>query len=210
MFSDAYDTGVSFADFGGATNAVTIDATTLYNGKKSIKAIITGSGGYSGGAFVSATPRNLSSFNALTFWAKSSVAKSSLKVGIGNNANTTVLNAESIGIPLTTTFTKFIIPLPNPAKATSMDGLFHFADGPNNYTVWFADVQYENLPSSQVAAPTAAGVAWPTLNVAVGAPQQMGAGPNTVNFTTPSVVSEMSSPRAVKSKMRSLVAHVPR
>lgn len=185
VFSDAYDTGVSFADFGGATNAVTIDATTLYNGKKSIKAVITGSGGYSGGAFVSATPRNLSTYNALTFWAKSSVANATLKVGIGNNANTTVLNAESIGIPLTTTFTKYIIPMPNPAKATAMDGLFHFADGPLNYTVWFADVQYENLPASQVAAPTAAGVAWPTLNVAVGAPQQMGAGPNTVNFTTP-------------------------
>jgi uncharacterized protein YjdB len=187
VFADAYDTGVSFADFGGATNAVTIDAATLYNGKKTIKAVVTGSGGYSGGAFVSATPRNLSTYNALTFWAKGSVANATLKVGIGNNAANTVLNAESIGIPLTTTFTKYIIPLPNPAKATAMNGLFHFADGPNNYTVWFADVQYENLPASQVAAPSAAAVAWPTLNVAIGAPQQMGSGPNTVNFTTPAL-----------------------
>ena len=185
VFSDAYEAGVSFADFGGATNAVTIDATTLYNGKKTIRAVITGSGNYSGGAFVAATPRNLSTFNALTFWARGSVANSTLKVGIGNNAATTVLNAESIGIPLTTTFTKYVIPIPNPSKAVAMNGLFHFADGPLNYTVWFADVQYESLPLAQVAPATAAAVAWPTLNIAIGAPQQMGAGPNTVNFTTP-------------------------
>ncbi|WP_411279648.1 Ig-like domain-containing protein [Gemmatimonas sp.] len=185
VFSDAYDAGISFADFGGATNAVTIDATTLYNGKKTIKAVVTGGGGYSGGAFVATTTRNLSTFNALTFWARSSAANATLKVGIGNNAATTALNAELIGLPLTTTFTKYIIPMPNPSKATAMNGLFHFADGPNNYTVWFADVQYESLPASHVAAPTAATVAWPALNVAVGAPQQLNPGPNTVSFTTP-------------------------
>ncbi len=187
VFFDEYNAGVSFADFTGAANAVTVDATTLNNGRKTLKAIITSSGAYSGGAFVAATPRNLSSYNALTFWAKANVAKSSLKVGIGNNAANTFFNAESIGIPLTTTFTKFIIPIPNPAKFVGADGLFHFADGPNNYTVWFSDIQYENLPLSQVAAPTAATAAWPTLTVAIGSPQQIVPAPNTVRFVTPTL-----------------------
>ena len=187
VFYDDFTSGVSFADFGGAANAVTIDATTTNNGRKTLKAIITASGAYSGGALVAAVPRNLSSFNALTFWAKASVAKSSLKVGIGNNAANTFFNAESVGIPLTTTFTKFIIPLPNPAKFVNADGLFHFADGPNNYTVWFSDIQYENLPASQVAAPTATTAAWPSLTVAIGSPQQISPAPNTVRFTTPAL-----------------------
>ncbi len=187
VFYDDFTSGVSFADFGGAANAVTIDATTTNNGRKTLKAIITASGAYSGGALVAAVPRNLSSFNALTFWAKASVAKSSLKVGIGNNAANTFFNAESVGIPLTTTFTKFIIPLPNPAKFVNADGLFHFADGPNNYTVWFSDIQYENLPTSQVAAPTATTAAWPSLTVAIGSPQQISPAPNTVRFTTPAL-----------------------
>ncbi len=187
VFFDGYDPGVSFADFGGATNAVSVDAATTNNGRASFKAIITGSGGYSGGAFVASAPRDLSTFNALTFWAKASTAISSLKVGIGNNTLNTRFNAEAIGIPLTTTFQKFIIPLPDPSKLTSYDGLFHFADGPNNYTVWFNDVQYESLPAGQVGAPTGATTGWSAQTVALGSPFQISPAPNTVSYTTPAL-----------------------
>ncbi len=187
VFFDGFDPGVSFADFGGATNNVSVDATTPNNGRASLKAVITGGGGYSGGALVASAPRDLSAYNALTFWAKGSVATSTLKVGIGNSAANNLFNAEAIGIPLTTTFQKFIIPLPDPSKFVNYDGLFHFADGPNNYTVWFNDVQYELLPGAQVAPPTAAGVNWPTLTVAVGTPQQINPAPNTVNWTVPAL-----------------------
>ncbi len=187
VFYDGYDAGVTFVDFGGATNAVSVDATTMNNGRTSLKAIITGSGGFSGGAFVASVPRDLRAFNALTFWAKGSAATSTLKVGIGNNGTSNLFNAEAIGIPLTTTFTKYIIPLPDPSKFTGYDGLFHFADGPNNYTVWFNDIQYENLPSNLVGPPAAALAAWPSLTVAVGTPAQMNPAPNTVNWTVPAL-----------------------
>jgi hypothetical protein len=65
------------------------------------------------------------------------------------------------------------------------DGLFHFADGPLGYTVWFADIQYENLPAAQVAAPTSGTAAWPSATVAIGTPFQMNPAPNTVVYTTP-------------------------
>lgn len=185
VFSDDYD-GVSFVGFGGAVNNVTVDATTLYNGRKSIRAIMP-TVDYGGGAFVSSGPRNLSAYNALTFYARSSVANASLNVGVGNNGITNVLNAESLDIALTTNWVKYIIPLPNPAKMVGYDGLFHFADGPLGYTVWFADIQYETLPVAQVAAPTAAVAAWPTATVAIGTPFQMNPAPNTVSFTTPAL-----------------------
>jgi hypothetical protein len=187
VFYDGYDAGVGFADFGGATNNVSVDGTTLNNGRMSLKAVITGSGGYSGGALVASAPRDLHSFNALTFWAKASGNVSTLKVGIGNNAANSRFNAEAIGIPLTTTFTKFIIPLPDPSKFVGYDGLFHFADGPNNYTVWFNDIQYESLPAGQVGPPIGATTGWPSLTVAVGSPQQIDPAPNTVSYTTPAL-----------------------
>lgn len=183
VFSNAYD-GVSFVGFGGAANNVSIDATNQYNGRNSIRAII-GSVDYSGGAFVSSGLRNLSTYNALTFYAKASSARSTLNVGIGNSSASNVLNAESLDIALTTNWVKYIIPMPNPAKMINFDGLFHFADGPNNYTVWFADIQYENLPVGQVAAPTGGTASWPTATVAIGTPFQMNPAPNTVAFTTP-------------------------
>jgi uncharacterized protein YjdB len=183
VFSDNYD-GVSFVGFGGAVNNVTVDATTLYNGRKSIRAVMP-TVDYGGGAFVSSAPRNLSTYNALTFYARGSVANASLNVGIGNNGLTNVLNAESLDIALTTNWVKYIIPLPNPAKMVNYDGLFHFADGPLGYTVWFADIQYENLPVAQVAAPTGGTASWPTATVAIGTPYQMNPAPNTVIFTTP-------------------------
>jgi len=187
VFSDDYDGGVTFVGFGGADNAVSIDATTIHNGRKSLKAVITATGAFSGGAFVSAVPRNLSAYNALTFWAKANVARSTLNVGIGNNGTSSLLNAESLDIPLTTTFQKFIIPLPNPAKMVGYDGMFHFADGPTNYTVWFNDIQFETLPSSQVGLPTAVTANWPATTVGVGSGSQLIPAPNTVSFTTPAL-----------------------
>ncbi len=188
VFVDGFDAGVSFVDFGGATNspATGVDATTLFNGRKSLKAVIPASN-YGGGALVASATRNLSAFNALTFYAKASVANATLKVGIGNNAADVSFNAEAIGIPLTTTFTKYVIPLPNPAKFTTADGLFHYADGPNNYTVWFADVQYELLPAGQVGLPTGSVVNWPTVNVGVGSTFPIDPAPNTVNFAVPAL-----------------------
>ncbi len=186
VFYDGYAPDVSFADFGGATNAVSVDATTLYNGRSTLKAVITGAGGYSGGALVTAAPRNLSSYNALTFYAKASVNTGTLNVGIGNNAAATnKFNAEALDIALTTSFTKFVIPLPDSSKYVGVDGLFHFADGPLNYTVWFADIQYENLSPAEVGPPTGTTAGWGALTVAVGSPQQINPAPNTVSFTLP-------------------------
>jgi len=189
VFFDGYDPGVTFVGFGGASNSVTIDPTQTNNGRKSLKVIVTSvPGGYSGGAFVAAVPRNLSGFNALTFWAKASVTNVLNVTGIGNDAGPTEgYSAESLTIPLTTTWTKFIIPIPVPAKLTANDGLFHFADGPKGYTFWLNDIQYESLSSAQVAPPIAASVLWPAspLSVAVGTPYQLAYQPNTVTFATP-------------------------
>ena len=187
VFVGAYSPGVSFVGFGGATNDVTVDPTQQRAGRDSLKFVVTGAAGYSGGAFVAATPRDLTSFNALTFWAKASTTNTLNVTGIGNDAaGGEGYSAENLTVPLTGTWTKYVIPMPRPAKATAVAGLFHLADGNKNYTIWLNDIQYENLGAGEVGAPTGATVNLPaTQSIAVGGTFQIAYQPNTVSFALP-------------------------
>jgi hypothetical protein len=168
VFTDAYATGVTFAAFGGSVNDVTIDNTTNQSGTSSIK-IAVPAAGYTGGAFVDAAPRNLSTFNAVSFWVKASAAKTLNVVGLGNNATSTVYQTELERVAVTTTWTKIIVPIPAAAKLTAEAGLFHFAEGGDEgaYTIWIDNIQYETLAATVVGAPTA-GIATETLTKGVG------------------------------------------
>ena len=191
VFFDGFDPGVTFVDFGGAANNVSVDTVEKNNGRNSLKFVVTSGTSYSGGAFVASLPRNLSAFNALTFWAKASTANTLPVTGIGNDAATPQnFSAESLKIPLTGTWTKYIIPIPVPSKLTSNAGLFHLADGQNkNYTIWLNDIQYETLGASEVGPPTLTGtnVGWEagTTTVAVNGVYQIPYEPNTVGFALP-------------------------
>lgn len=189
VFVNGFDTDVSFVSFGGATNVPAPAAdptTTMPNGHVSLKLVLPTTN-YGGGALVAATPRNLSSFNAVTFWAKGSTSNSTLKVGIGNNGLAAPYDAESIGIALTTSWTQYTIPLPDPTKITAADGLFHYADGPNNYTVWLGDIQYVSLPSNQVGPAQSASASWPTLTIPINTTATIDSAPNAIHYTVPSL-----------------------
>ena len=209
VFFGDFDTGVSFAPFGGSTNDVSVDATQPLNGRSSLKVVVP-AGGYTGGAFVAAVPRNLSSFNALTFWAKATTANALNVAGVGDNAATTPppFSAEALNFPLTSTWTKFVVPLPNPSKLVGSNGLFHFAEGGDNYTFWLNDVQYENLPPGEVGAPTAATANLPAVAVNVGSTSQIGWQPNTVSFATP-VLPEGGSLKNVSFAWYDLTSSAP-
>jgi hypothetical protein len=168
IFTDAYATGVTFNAFGGSVNAVTVDNTVFQTGTSSLK-IVVPAAGYTGGALIAATPQNLSTYNAVSFWIRASAAKTLNVAGLGNNAAATVFQAELKLIPITTTWTKVIIPIPVPSKLTAETGLFHFAEGSDEgaYTIWLDNIQYENLTSTVVGTPTAA-MATETINKSVG------------------------------------------
>jgi len=189
VFGDDYAAGVSFVAFGGSTNALSVDATEHHAGTASLRIEVPASN-YTGGALVASADQDLSTFNAVTFWAKASRAATLNVTGLGNDAGAgPSWSAELLDVPLTTAWTKFTIPLPVPAKATAVDGLFHFAEGADGaaYTIWLDDVQYENLPGASLAAPSAAAVTWLPVNVGVGETVTLPAGANTVNFPLPSL-----------------------
>ena len=185
VFADDYAAGVSFAGFGGATNAVSVDATVSHSGTSSLRAAVPAAG-YTGGALKAATPQDLTAFNCVTYWVKSDKDVTLNVTGIGDDAvGGPSFKAESLRIPVTATWTKHIIPIPVPAKLNGNMGLFHFAEGSEEgaYTLWFDDVQYENISDAELGAATGASVGWPAVTVGVGATFKMVPGPNTVNWS---------------------------
>jgi uncharacterized protein YjdB len=212
VFMGSYPSGVDpLAGFSGSdtvTNPVTIDASVQFNGNASLK-IAAGAtcAGYIGGYIASTAPTDLHAFNALTFWAKSDVAGAVINnFGFGNDNTATGTNAFNVeshgpaapftGYALTTTFTKYYIPIPNPAALSAVNGLFYFSGGcpaaGSSFNVWLNDIQFETLSPSQLASTFGSVVnastgAPTTLNVTVGTPASIGnIGPNTVNYASAS------------------------
>jgi len=169
IFDDDYGDGVAFKDFGGATNALSIDASDKHAGTSSLK-IAVPAAGYTGGAFAVDTGEDLSGWDAVTFWAKANVAATLNVVGVGNDATTATLQAEWNAVPLTTSWQRFVVPLPDPAALDAATGLFHFAEGAEAaaYTIWIDDLRFEVLPSGTLGDPQPA-IATETVSREVGA-----------------------------------------
>lgn len=164
VFVDTYE-GVTFAAFGGSkVDAVTIDPTTRYRGAAAIRVAIPAvgdpSGGYAGGAFVAFVPRDLTGYNALTFWAKSANSATLDVAGLGNdNTGNSSYTAQVNGLALTPSWKKYIIPIPLASKLEREAGAFFFAEGPENgaaNTIWFDEIQFENLPTLGAPRPAIA------------------------------------------------------
>ncbi len=143
-------------------DALDIDEDVYFKGTSSLKLTIPSAGdpagGFAGGAFVDTAPRDLSGYNALTFWAKASTAATFNLGGLGNdNTGTSRFVATWNDIPLSTTWTKYVIPIPDPSRLGEERGLFHFAEGsefPVGYEVWIDEVQYEKVSSIASPQPT--------------------------------------------------------
>ncbi len=153
VFGDDYGAGITFVEFGGSTNAITLDTAEKRSGTSSLK-IEVPAAGYTGGALVSDMDADLSGYSAVTFWAKASTANTLNVVGLANDADTTDLQVEWNGVALTTAWQRFIIPLPDASMLTAEPGLFHFAEGAEAaaYTIWLDDIQYETLGAGVVGA----------------------------------------------------------
>lgn len=149
VFIDGFASDLDFQAWGKSTNFTT-DYNTVYEGSAAICIEVPSPddplGNFAGGVFYSTTGRNLSDYDALTFYVKSSVT-TTMVAGIGNFADTDHM-AQVDGIPVTTNWTRVIIPIPNPAKLLSEQGLFYYSAGAvdgEGYTIWIDEVKFEKL-----------------------------------------------------------------
>lgn len=154
VFDDDFGDAVDYQAFSGSQfDAVSLDYVEFYEGSASLKINIPEpgypNGTYAGGAFTTWNVRDLSAYNALTFYAKSSVNSTMDVVGLGNdNTGTSLYDASRTAVPLTTDWQKIIIPIPDSSKLIGEGGLFYYAEGHEmnqGFTVWFDEVVFENL-----------------------------------------------------------------
>lgn len=154
VFLDAFGPGIDYEAFSNSKlNALSVDFNEKYDGEKSLKITVPSagdpSGWFAGGAFVNSGGRDLSGYNALTFWAKASQPAVLGLAGFGNdNTGTSKYEASVADLPITTAWQKFIVPIPLASKLIGEKGLFEYAAGASNnsgYYLWFDDIKYEKL-----------------------------------------------------------------
>lgn len=170
VFDDNYGANVTYAAFlNSKYDAVTLDSDEKAVGTASLNVVVPANG-WSGGAFTTPLVRDLSGYTALTFFAKSSKATTLNEAGLGNdNTGTSKYTAQWNNIPLTTSWTKYVIPIPIPDKLTMERGLFFYAEGPEDgetHEVWFDEVMFEEVGNITNPQPT---INTQTVNTFVGA-----------------------------------------
>lgn len=153
VFLDGFSSGLNYAAFGGSkVDAFDVDSEVKYKGTKSMRIAVPNfedpDGAYAGGAYFTTMGRNLTDYDALTFYAKASKAATLDLVGFGNDFGASRFLAQQTGFILTTNWRKYIIPIPDASKLTAERGMFFYSEGPENnfgYTIWFDEVQFEKL-----------------------------------------------------------------
>lgn len=159
-----FDDALVDADFqafqGSKLDALSRDTAEQHAGEASLRVTVPSSaegGGYAGGAFVASSPRDLSRFDVLTFWAKASADVTLDVVGLANdNTGTSKYAAEWKGVALSTTWNKYFVPIPLPARLKVEKGLFFFAAAPaagQGSTVWLDDIGFEALGPTVLGEP---------------------------------------------------------
>jgi hypothetical protein len=153
VFIDGFSGGLQYLPFAGSKlNAFTVDTETRYSGTASMRFDVPNvgdpSGAYAGAIFPDNGGRDLSGFDALTFYAKASQSGTINEIGFGNdfaeNKHLVTLN----NMRINTTWTKYIIPIPDPSQLSLEKGMFYYAEGPENgngYTFWVDELKFEKL-----------------------------------------------------------------
>lgn len=153
VFIDGFSAGLNYAAFGGSkVTAFDVDTEVKYKGKASMKFAVPDfedpEGAYAGGAYFTNTGRDLSGYDALTFWAKASKAATIDVLGFGNDLDELKYVTTLLGTKVNTNWKKYIIPIPDPAKLTAERGMFYYSEGPEDgagYTFWIDEVKFEKL-----------------------------------------------------------------
>jgi len=209
VFIDGFSSGLEYLPFAGSVlNAFTVDDETKYEGSTSMRFDVPNvgdpDGAYAGAIFPDFTGRDLSGYDALTFWAKASQTGTINEIGFGNDFGENKYMVTMQNVSLSTNWKKYTIPLPDASKLTQEKGLFWYAEGPENgvgYSFWIDELKYEKLGTiaqprpailggvdevqqSFIGGSTALTGLTQTFNLASGINQTVNAAPSYFTFTS--------------------------
>lgn len=153
VFIDGFSSGLNYAAFGGSkVTAFDVDRIVKFSGTASMRIEVPDFedplGAYAGGAYFTNVGRDLSGFDVLTFWAKSSQPANIDVVGIGNDLAFSLNQVIINNLAVNTNWKKYYIPIPDPSRWKSERGMFFYSEGPENnkgYTIWFDEVKFEKV-----------------------------------------------------------------
>jgi hypothetical protein len=153
VFIDGFSGGLQYFPFGGSKlNAFTVDTETRYAGSASMRFDVPNvgdpSGAFAGAIFPDNGGRDLSGYDALTFWAKATQSATINEIGFGNSFGENKFLTTLTNMRINTSWTKYTIPLPDPSRLTLEKGMFWYAEGPENgngYTFWIDELKFEKL-----------------------------------------------------------------
>ena len=199
MGSDFY-----FPYGGSKPTAWSVDNQTGYNSKSSMRIDVPNAndpeGTYAGAILrTDNAGRNLTDFDALTFWVKASQGVIIDELGFGEdffpNKYITTLRSVSVG----TAWTKIIIPIPDASKLVQERGMFRYAMGSLGtnslgYTVWIDEIKFEKLGNIKLLNASILNGQNQTLNTYTGASQTINGLITTYNLANGQNVSVSTSP----------------
>ena len=153
VFLDTFSAGLNYAAFGGSdVKAFDVDTQVKYTGTTSMKIAVpdygSPEGAYAGGTFFTSVGRDLSDYNALTFWVKATQSANIDVLGFGNDLGENKYQVSLSGVAVNTNWKKIIIPIPDAAKLKMERGMFFYSEGPENnkgYTFWIDEVKFEKI-----------------------------------------------------------------
>lgn len=140
---------------GSKFTAWSVDTNVSYRGSASMRIDVPNAndpeGNYAGGILrIDGAGRNLTGYDALTFWAKASQGVTIGEIGFGEdffpNKYITTMRNVSLG----TAWAKYIIPIPDASKLLQERGMLRYSAGSQGtngfgYTFWIDDLKFEKL-----------------------------------------------------------------
>ncbi|MCL6274545.1 glycosyl hydrolase family 16 [Muricauda sp. 2012CJ35-5] len=157
VFIDAFSAGLDyfpFVDAGADPEAFSVATDdNVFMGSAAMRFDVPAFGnGFVGAAFNTTVNRDLSSFDALTFYAKASQAASINAIGFGISAETSNKFQVTLNnLAVSTRWEKYVIPIPDASKLVNETGMFWLAEGASfegdegGYILWLDEVQFEKL-----------------------------------------------------------------
>lgn len=155
IFIDEFSAGLQYDAFGESkVTAFTVDENVSFEdaiGTSSMRFDIPNEGdpegSFAGGVFRDLGGRDLSGYNALTFYAQATKAATINLIGFGNDFMEDKYSTTT-SLKLSTSWSKYIIPIPDPSKLTMEKGMLVFAEAPEDgdaFTIWLDVVKFEQL-----------------------------------------------------------------
>ena len=153
VFIDGFSAGLEYLPFSGSyLEAFSVDEEDTFEGSAAMRFDIPNEGDprgpFAGAIFPDNGSRNLTEFDALTFWAKASKAASLNEVGFGQDFGENRYLVSVNGLDLTTNWRFYAIAIPDASKLSQEKGLFWYSEGPEDgagYTIWIDEVKFDKL-----------------------------------------------------------------